>query len=81
MENFKRFPTTRKNALDEMKRENEMRHKVYRIDSVGCSIKQMLQYRVTTDIERILSVMTDAEYNGLMQRAHCKEDNPQIELF
>ena len=80
MEDFKRFPTTRKNALDEIKRENQMRHKVYRIDSEGCSIKQMLQYRVTIDLEKILSVMTDGEFNAFMQRAN-RNDDTQISLF
>jgi len=81
MEDFKRFPTTRKNALEEMKRENEMRHKVYRIDSGGCSIKQMLQYRVTSDLEKILSAMTDAEFNAFMLRANRNENDIQISLF
>jgi hypothetical protein len=79
---FVRFGTTRKNAYDELRRENLMRRKVYKIDSSQCTDQNKLkQYQVTTDLEAILKIMTDTEFNGFMQRVEAERNPNHLLLF
>lgn len=68
---------TRQDAIKEMDTENKMRKRVWRKASQRpvkfLDLKQQRRYEITTQIGRMLELMTDREYQDLLTRMEAAD--------
>lgn len=77
--NRKIFTSKVTDARKEIAREKIMKKKYY--GRVGWTDKNKKQYFLTGEIEKVLSVMTAAEYNNFLLRYHDQNSLEQVDLF